>query len=111
MAIGDSAHPDLTADWIELGTRIGLDGARVTAVRAGGLRMRATLAHHRLSLGSLDRLLPATGTGPFQLSPVDLDVTDAAMRLATPSGVSARFGTDLATVEQMASASVCNLIR
>jgi hypothetical protein len=87
VAIGDPARPDLTASWIELGTRIGLDGARVTAVRAGGVRVRATLANGRLSLGSLDRLLPAsTGAGPFRLPAIDLATADAAMHLATPAG-------------------------
>ncbi|MGI4733406.1 MAG: intermembrane phospholipid transport protein YdbH family protein [Janthinobacterium lividum] len=87
VSVGDPARPDLTARWIELGTRIGLDGARVTAVRAGGMRLRATMIGGRLSLGSLDRLMPSsTSAGGVRLPAIDLDVEDGRLRLATGAG-------------------------
>ena len=88
VAIGDPARPDLTADWIELRTRIGLDGAAVTAVRAGGLRVRASLANGRLSLGEVDRLLPkSTGGSAFRLPAIDVDVVDARAQVASALGM------------------------
>ena len=87
VEVGDPAHPDLVADWIELGTRIGLDGAHVTAVRAGQVRARARLVDGRLSLGVIDRLLPAPTGKAFALPAIDLDVADARLRLETPLGI------------------------
>ena len=88
VVIGDPHRPDLTASWLELRTRIGLDGAQVTTVRAGGLRLRASLANGRLSLGQIDRLLPrSTGNGPFRLPAIDLDMTDGRVRLTSAPGV------------------------
>jgi translocation and assembly module TamB len=87
VVIGDPERPDLTADWLELGTHIGLDGARVTAVRAGGLRLRATLADGHLSLGKIDRLLPlSTGSEPFRFPAIDLDVANGRLHLTTTAG-------------------------
>ncbi len=56
---GRSTHPDLVADWIELRTSVGLSGAEVTAVRAGHVRMNARLVDGRVSLGALDKFMPA----------------------------------------------------
>ncbi|WP_260596766.1 YdbH domain-containing protein [Sphingomonas endolithica] len=88
VVVGDPARPDLTADWLELGTHIGLDGARVTGVRAGGLRLRAAFVRGTLSLGAIDRLLPqSTGGGTFRLPAIDLEVTDGRLHLTVPAGI------------------------
>lgn len=87
VVIGNPADPDLVADWIETGTRLGWDGATVTAVRAGSVRMRGRLVGGRVSLGTIDRLLPASSGGRFALPRLHLDVADARMRLGTPAGV------------------------
>lgn len=87
VVIGDPADPDLVADWVE--TRVSLVGAKpgLTAVRAGRVRLRGVLRNGRVSLGALDRLLPAPSGGPFVLPAIDLSVDDARMRLGTPTGV------------------------
>ncbi|MGL1608716.1 hypothetical protein ACSTHC_00040, partial [Vibrio parahaemolyticus] len=59
VVLGDPMQPDLVADWIELDTHFGLDGAHVVGVRAGHLRLRGRIANGRLTLGSVDRLIPA----------------------------------------------------
>ncbi|WP_375381068.1 YnbE family lipoprotein [uncultured Sphingomonas sp.] len=87
VSVGDPAAPDLVADWIDTSTRLGLDGARVTGVRAGHVRVRARWVDGRLSLGSLDRLLPASTGGATRLPAIDLDVGDARARVETPAGV------------------------
>jgi len=87
VVLGDPAHPDLVADWMEVETAVGTGGVSVTGVRAGHVRMRARLADGRLSLGTLDRLLPTGGGGPFALPAIRLDVEDARVRLETPYGV------------------------
>ncbi|WP_083224856.1 YdbH domain-containing protein [Sphingomonas panacis] len=88
VVLGDPAHPDLVADWIELDTVVGTGGARVTGVRAGHVRVAARLADGTLSFGTLDRLIPASGGGaPFALPAIRLDIQDARMRLETPYGV------------------------
>lgn len=86
VVIGDPARPDLTADWIETETRLGWNGATVTAIRAGRVRMRGRIVDGKLSLGALDRLLPKTEGAPFALPDIGLSVADGRMRLDTPAG-------------------------
>ena len=87
VVIGDPAHPDLVADWIETDTRVGFGGASLVGVRAGRLRVRGRLVNGRVSLGAIDRLLPASSGKPFALPALDLDVEDGRMRLETPYGI------------------------
>lgn len=87
VVIGDPAHPDLVADWIETRTRMTVTGPKLSGVRAGRLRLRGRLVDGRLSLGAVDRLLPASTGGPVSLPRLDLDVEDGRMRLETPYGV------------------------
>lgn len=87
VVVGDPRNPDLVADWVE--TRLSLVGGRptLTALRAGRVRLRGAVTNGRLSLGALDRLMPAPSGKPFALPPIDLSVADARMRLTTPLGV------------------------
>jgi hypothetical protein len=87
VVIGDPAHPDLVADWIELRTSMGLSGVTVTAIRAGHVRMSARLVGGKLSLGAIDRLMPAPSGKPFALPAIYADVEDARIRLIAPQGV------------------------
>lgn len=87
VVLGDPAHPDLVADWIEVDTALGTGGVTVTGARAGQVRVAARLANGRLSLGTLDRLLPPSGGGAFALPAIRLAIEDARMRLATPYGL------------------------
>ena len=90
VVIGDPADPDLVADWLEAETRIGLDGAKVVGVRGGHIRLRARWVGGTLSLGAIDRLLPAPSTAtatPFALPRLFVDAEDARVRVETPIGV------------------------
>ena len=87
VVIGDPANPDLVADWLETRVSYDLTGAKLAAVAAGRVRLRARLADGRVSLGSLDRLLPPPSGKPFALPALGLDVADARIRLETPNGV------------------------
>lgn len=88
VVIGDPANPDLVADWVETYTAIGLTGPYVAGVRAGHVRVRARLADGKISLGAIDRLLPAASNQQgFSLPAIDLGVEDARVRLETPYGV------------------------
>ncbi|MGL4314877.1 MAG: intermembrane phospholipid transport protein YdbH family protein, partial [Sphingomonas sp.] len=86
VVLGDPMQPDLVADWIELDTHFGLDGAHVVGVRAGHLRLRGRIANGRLTLGSVDRLIPAAPGKPFALPAIDLDLGDGGLDLTTPAG-------------------------
>lgn len=87
VVIGDPRDPVLVADWVE--TRLAMVGGKptLTAVRAGRVRLRGSLTDGRLSLGALDRLMPAPSGKPFALPQIDLSVADARMRLSTALGV------------------------
>lgn len=87
VVIGDPAHPDLVADWVAVDTSLSLSGAQIVGVRAGHVRLRGRLINGTLSLGSLDRLLPAPSGKPFALPAIDITVDDARMRLESPQGV------------------------
>lgn len=87
VVIGDPNSPDLVADWVELETSIGLDGARVVGLSAGKVRAKGRIVNGTLSLGSLDRLLPKGTGGAFRLPAIALDLDDGRIRLETPHGV------------------------
>ncbi|WP_245708368.1 YdbH domain-containing protein [Sphingomonas palmae] len=87
VVIGDPAHPDLVADWVETRTDVGLHGAHLIGVRAGRVRVRGRVRDGRLSLGALDRLIPKGSGGAPTLPALDLSLADGAMRLETPYGV------------------------
>ncbi len=87
VVLGDPANPDLVADWVETRTGVGLSGPYLVGIRAGHVRLRGRLVGGRVSLGSIDRLLPAPSGKPFALPALDVDVADARMRLETPQGV------------------------
>ncbi|MBR0553662.1 YdbH domain-containing protein [Sphingomonadaceae bacterium LXI357] len=86
VVIGDPAHPDLVADWVEVDTDVGLSGASVTGLRAGHVRLHGRLSGGKLSLGAIDKLLPPPTGKPFALPALDVSVADARMRLETPAG-------------------------
>ncbi len=87
VVIGDPTRPDLVADWVELTTDVSLSGARVSAIRAGQVRLRGRVIDGKLALGAIDRLLPPDQGKPFALPSLWLDVADARLRLDTPIGV------------------------
>lgn len=86
IVIGDPKNPDLIADWVELETTVGLNGARVVGVSAGHVRVRGRIVDGALSLGSLDRLIPKGDGGAFRLPAIKLNLEDGRMRLDTAQG-------------------------
>ncbi len=88
IRIGDPASPDLTADWAEIRLSVGLFGVSVAAVDAGGVRLRGRLIDGKLSLGAIDRLLPATKSDqPFALPNIALTARAMKLDLSTPQGL------------------------
>ncbi len=86
LVIGDSAHPDLVADWVELDSSLGFSGFSVKTVRASGVRLNGRLVDGKLSFGTFDKLLPKPTGEPFTLPDLDIDVRDGRLALATPWG-------------------------
>jgi translocation and assembly module TamB len=87
IRIGDPAHPDLVADWAEIRLSVGIGGVSVRAVDAGGVRLHGRVAGGGLSLGAIDRLLPAgDGKAPFALPDIALTARAAKIDLDTPAG-------------------------
>ncbi|SFR79288.1 intermembrane phospholipid transport protein YdbH family protein [Sphingomonas jatrophae] len=86
VSIGDPARPDLTADEVILRLSLGLSGPKLEAVQARGVRLYGKVVDGRVSLGAIDRLLPASDGSPFVLPELDVDLRDARMRLETPAG-------------------------
>jgi hypothetical protein len=87
VVLGDPAHPDLVADWVETRTGVGLSGPYLKGVRAGKVRLRGRLVDGKVSLGAIDRLLPTPSGKPFALPALDVSVVDGRMRLETLQGI------------------------
>lgn len=89
IRIGDPRAPDLTADWAEIELAVGLSGVSVRAVDAGGVRLRGRLVDGRVSLGAIDRLLPAPRAArqPFALPDLILTARSMQAEIATPQGL------------------------
>lgn len=87
VAIGDPRDPDLTADWIELRTALSPWRAEVLVVKAGKVRTKGRLVNGTLSLGALDRLMPAPSGKPFSLPRISVEVADAQLRLDSGAGL------------------------
>lgn len=86
LIIGDPRNPDLTAEWAEVITGVGLGGVTVSGIRAGGVRLRGRLVDGVFSFGVVDKLLPPPSDAPFSLPDIDVNLSDARMRLDLPGG-------------------------
>ena len=92
VVIGDPANPDLTADWIEVYTDVGFGGAGVSGIAVGKAFLKARVTDGKVSLGALDRLMPAPSGKPFALPAISARINDARIRLTTDQG---QFGMKL----------------
>jgi hypothetical protein len=86
LVLGDPAHPDLTARYVELRLSWGLRRPRVALITARGVRLYGRLAGGKLRFGDLDKLLPPPTGAPFRLPDQAVDIADAVVRLDTPAG-------------------------
>ncbi|MEA3060258.1 MAG: translocation and assembly module TamB [Sphingomonadales bacterium] len=86
LVIGDPAHPDLTARWVEIRLSWGFRKPRVSLVTARGVRLYGRVEGGRLRFGELDKLLPKPSGAPFRLPDQNVDLADAAVRIDTPGG-------------------------
>lgn len=86
IRIGDPANPDLVARSAVLHISLGMGGPVVRSIVARGVRLRGRLVDGKVSLGSVDRLLPPPTAAPVALPDLFVDLRDARMRLETPAG-------------------------
>lgn len=87
VVIGDPRDPDLTADWIELRTAILPWRAELLVAKVGRVRIKGRISKGALSLGTIDRLLPAPSGKPFALPRLHVELADAQVRLQTDAGL------------------------
>src|SRR3546814_1962816 len=86
LTLGNPEQPDLSADWVEVDISAMGFTPRVTAVRAGGVRLRGRIVDGKLLLGEIDTFRDPESTAPFNLPDLKLSLPDASMRLDTPMG-------------------------
>ena len=86
IVLGDPADPDFTARWLEVDIAFAGVTPQLAAVRADGVRMRASLHGGVLDLGELDKFRDPTSAEPFSLPDLLLSLTDARVRLDTDAG-------------------------
>ena len=86
VRIGDPAHPDLLADWIEVDTSLWFSGATLSAIRVGSCPA-ARAACRRDGLVRRARPAAARPLGQaVRASRIDARIADARIALATPYG-------------------------
>lgn len=86
LVLGDPAHPDLTADWIEVDLGYSLSGIRVTGLRTGTVSVNARYHDGKLVLGDLDKLMPRSG-GESALPDINAVVKAVRLHLVTDNGL------------------------
>ena len=86
VVLGPRDRPDLSADWVEVDISVSTLNPRVTAIRAGGVRLRGQIIDGQLKLGELDKFRDPTSKEPLGLPDLNLSLYDARMRLDTPAG-------------------------
>lgn len=86
IVLGDPVRPDLTARWVEVDVAIVGISPTVAAVRAGGVRLRGSLAGGRVSLGELDKFLGKGASTGTVLPDVNVALDDVRASLSTDYG-------------------------
>lgn len=86
IVLGDPAHPDLTAKWVEVDLTLSGLTPGVAAVRAGGVRLHGRVHDGVLTLGELDKFRDPKSTAPFSLPDMAVALQDTRMRLDTDAG-------------------------
>ena len=86
VVIGDPQRPDLIARRVEVDIGWGWSGPVIVGLRADGVRLFGRWQDGRLSLGEVDKLLPAPSAEPFMLPEIDVALVDARGRIDTPWG-------------------------
>src|SRR6476469_9908797 len=87
LVIGDPRHPDLTARYAHIETRLKWNGSfEVYRIVARGVRLRGRLVNGKVSWGQIDKLMPPPSNKPFALPDFVLDIADSTISLSTPFG-------------------------
>src|SRR3546814_6834143 len=86
LTLGNPEQPELSAYWVEVDISALAFTPRVTAVRAGGVRLRGRIVDGKLLRGEIDKFRDPESTAPFNLPDIKISLQDARMRLDTPMG-------------------------
>lgn len=86
VVIGDPAHPDLTADLVEVGNSLTLGGVGINWVRAKGVRLYGQVIDGRVSFGELDKFTDPNDKSPLALPDIWVGLSDARLRIDSDFG-------------------------
>lgn len=86
LVIGDPDDPDLTVDSLTIYLRYGFGYPEIRRITLSGVRLNGRLVDGAFDFGQLGNLLPEPSGEPFRLPAMELQLTDAVMRLQTPYG-------------------------
>lgn len=86
LVIGDPARPDLTAELVEVGNSLGLDGAGINWVRAKGVKLYGRLAERKISFGELDKFTDPDDDSPLSLPAISAIIEDTQIRIDSKYG-------------------------
>ena len=86
VVVGDPAHPDLTADQIEVRIKYRLGRPQIGRITLTNARLYGKLVGRRVSFGSLDKVLYRKTGKPPGLPRLDLAIRDGRALIRTPYG-------------------------
>ncbi|QJB67975.1 hypothetical protein HF685_00490 [Parasphingorhabdus halotolerans] len=86
LVIGDPSRPDLTAELVEVGNSLTLQGAGINWVRASGVKLFGRLADGKLSFGELDKFTDPEDDSPLALPDIWLGLSNAKLKIDSEYG-------------------------
>ena len=86
LVLGDPERPDLTAELVEVGNSLSVEGAGVNWVRAKGVKLYGRLVDGKLSFGELDKFMDPNDDSPLALPDIWLNLEDGQARIDAEFG-------------------------
>ena len=86
LVLGDPDRPDLTAELVEIGNSLTMQGAGINWVRAKNVKLFGTLKDGKISFGELDKFSDPDDTSPLALPDIWLGIAKGQLRIDSDYG-------------------------
>jgi len=86
LVLGDPNRPDLTAEIVEVGNSLGIEGAGIDWVRAKNVKLYGSLVDGKISFGELDKFTDPSDDSPLALPDIWLGLKGGKARIDSDFG-------------------------